>query len=123
MGFNIEQVGFDRKFGREFFLGMKLQKFRIEDTPQLYYLKSEGFRRIEKQVKDGKFYYMHSDAYEYCVQNVRAIEQNDDAVKYEKVMPEYRIDLFDASVFACMQKLKRMGKSGTAAKWLKGGEE
>lgn len=122
MGFKIEQVGFDRKFGREFFLGMKMQRFRIEDTPQLYYLKSEGFRRIEKQVKDGKFYYLHSDAYEYCVQNVKAIEQNDDAVKYEKVMPKHRIDLFDSSVFAAMQMLKNMQKAGTASKWLKGGE-
>lgn len=123
MGFKIEQVGFDRKFGREFFLGMKMQKFRIEDTPQLYYLKSEGFRRIEKQVKDGKFYYLHSDAFEYCVQNVRAVEQNDDAVKYEKVMPDLRIDLFDASVFAAMQKLKNLQRANTASKWLKGGND
>ena len=33
-----------------------------------------------------------------------------------------RIDLFDASVFACMQMLKNMQKSQTATKWLKGGE-
>jgi phage terminase large subunit-like protein len=121
-GFNIKQVGFDRKFGREFFLEMKRSGFRIEDTPQLYHYKSEGFRRIEAQVKAGNFYYLHSDAYEYCVQNVRAIEQVDDAVKYEKVMPNQRIDLFDASVFACMQMLKNLGKSGTAKRWLKGGE-
>ena len=121
-GFNIKQVGFDRKFGREFFLEMKRAGFRIEDTPQLYYLKSEGFRHIEKKVKAGKFYYLHSDAYEYCVQNVRAIEQVDDAVRYEKVLPTQRIDLFDASVFACMQMLKNLAKSGTAKKWLKGGE-
>jgi len=121
-GFKIEQVGFDRKFGREFFLGMKMHKFRIEDTPQLYYLKSEGFRRIEKKVKDGKFYYLHSEAFEYCVQNVRAIEQTDDAVKYEKVEPAMRIDIFDATVFAAMQMLKNMQKSQTATKWLKGGE-
>ncbi len=121
-GFNIKQVGFDRKFGREFFLEMKRASFRIEDTPQLYHLKSEGFRHIEKKVKAGKFYYLHSDAYEYCVQNVRAIEQVDDAVKYEKVLPTQRIDLFDASVFACMQMLKNLAKSGTAKKWLKGGE-
>lgn len=121
-GFKIEQVGFDRKFGREFFLGMKLHRFRIEDTPQLYYLKSEGFRRIEKKVKDGKFYYLHSEAFEYCVQNVRAIEQTDDAVKYEKVEPAMRIDIFDATVFAAMQMLKNMQKSQTATKWLKGGE-
>jgi phage terminase large subunit-like protein len=121
-GFNIKQVGFDRKFGREFFLEMKRAGFRIEDTPQLYHYKSEGFRHIEKKVKAGKFYYLHSDAYEYCVQNVRAIEQVDDAVKYEKVLPTQRIDLFDAAVFACMQMLKNLSKSGTAKKWLKGGE-
>jgi len=121
-GFNIKQVGFDRKFGREFFLEMKRAGFRIEDTPQLYHYKSEGFRHIEKKVKAGKFYYLHSDAYEYCVQNVHAIEQVDDAIKYEKILPTQRIDLFDASVFACMQMLKNMAKSGTAKKWLKGGE-
>jgi len=53
--------------------------------------------------------------------NVRAIEQTDDAIRYEKVMPNMRIDLFDASVFACMQMLKDLGKSGTAKKWLQGG--
>ena len=119
-GFNIKQVGFDRKFGREFFLEMKRASFRIEDTPQLYHFKSEGFRHIEKKVKAGKFYYLHSDAYEYCVQNVHAIEQVDDAVRYQKVLPTQRIDLFDASVFACMQMLKNMAKSGTAKKWLEG---
>ncbi len=121
-GFKIDQVGFDRKFGREFFLGMKMHRFRIEDTPQLYYLKSEGFRRIEKKVKDGKFYYLHSEAFEYCVQRPRAIEQTDDAVKYEKVEPTQRIDTFDAAVFAAMQMLKSMQKSELARKWLKGGE-
>lgn len=123
MGFQIESVGFDRKFGREFFMKMKSHKFRIEDTPQLYYLKSEGFRRIEKQVKDELFYYLHSQAFEYCVQNVKAIEQDDDAVRYEKVMDAMRIDLFDASVFSCMQMLKRLNKSESAKKWLKGGND
>jgi len=122
LGFKIEQVGFDQKFGREFFLGMKKHRFRIENTPQLYYLKSEGFRRIEKKAKDGKFYYLHSEAFEYCLQNVRAIELTDDAVKYEKVEEKMRIDIFDATVFAAMQKLKNLAKAGTAQKWLKGGE-
>ncbi len=116
--FNIKQVGFDIKFGREFFLEMKREKFRIEETPQLHYLKSEGFRHIERKVKNKKFYYLHSDAYEYCVQNVKAIEQADDAIKYEKVLPTQRIDLFDASVFSCMQMLKNLKKSASAKKWL-----
>lgn len=122
-GFKINQVGFDRKFGREFFLEMKRSGFRIEDTPQLYHFKSEGFRRIEAKAKAGKFYYLHSDAFEYCVQNVRGIEQVDDAIKYEKIEETQRIDIFDAAVFACMQMLKNLQKSSTATKWLslKGG--
>lgn len=117
-GFKIKQVGFDRKFGREFFLEMKKAGFKIEDTPQLYYLKSEGFRRIEAKAKDKKFYYLHSDAYEYCLENVKAVERTDDAVKYEKVMPTQRIDIFDASVFAAMQMLKNLNKAEAADKWL-----
>lgn len=120
LGFNIKQVGFDVKFGREFFLEMKKAGFRIENTPQLFYLKSEGFRRIEAKAKEGKFYYLHSDAFEYCVQNVKAIEQTDDAVRYEKVTDNMRIDIFDASVFACMQMQKNLSKAGTAKKWLGG---
>jgi phage terminase large subunit-like protein len=117
-GFKIKQVGFDRKFGREFFLEMKRAGFKIEDTPQLYYLKSEGFRRIEAKAKDKKFYYLHSDAYEYCLENVKAVERTDDAVKYEKVMPTQRIDIFDASVFAAMQMLKNLNKAEATDKWL-----
>mgnify|MGYP001398912837 FL=1 len=118
MGFNIKQVGYDVKFGREFFLEMKKARFRIENTPQLFYLKSEGFRRIESKAKEEKFYYLGSDAFLYCVQNVRGIEQTDDAIKYEKIMPELRIDVFDAAVFASMQMLKNLQKTGTANKWL-----
>ncbi len=120
MGFNIKQIGLDKKFGREFHLSGKKAGLRIVDTPQLYYLKSEGFRHIEAKAKEKKFYYLHSEAYEYNLQNVRAIEQVDDAIKYEKVMPKMRIDYFDASVFACMEMLKNLSKSGMAKQWLKG---
>ncbi len=120
MGFNIRQVGYDVKFGREFFLDMQRARFRIENTPQLFYLKSEGFRRIETKAKEGKFYYLNSDAFLYCVQNVRGIEQIDDAIKYEKIEETLRIDVFDASVFAAMQMLKNLQKTGTATKWLGG---
>lgn len=118
MGFKIKCVGHDRKFaGEEYFPAMKSAGFYIEDQPQYYYLKSQGFRHIEKAVKDGRFYYLHSDAYEYCVSNVSAIEKTDDAVAYQKIQPELRIDLFDASVFACIKFIDQAEKAKAAAGW------
>lgn len=121
MGFKIRQVGHDRKFaGEEYFPAMKAAGFSVVDQPQYFYQKSQGFRHIEKAAKDGKLYYLHSEAYEYCVQNVRAIEKTDDAVQYEKIQPEHRIDLFDASVFACLRMIQAQEKSKKAAAWWNG---
>lgn len=118
-GFNIKQIGFDRKFSEEFYLYMKQKRFNIIDEPQLFINKTRGFRRIEQKAIAGKLYYMHSKAYEYCVENVHGVEKTDDMIQYEKIKYESRIDVFDASVFAGCRMLKNMEKSKTASKWLK----
>ena len=117
-GFKIAQVGHDRKFaGDEFIPAMKQVGINTVDQPQFFYLKSRGFRRIEKSAKDGRLFYCHSQAYEYCVSNVKAIEKTDDAVAYAKVNDNRRIDLFDASVFACVRCLEDADKQAQIGGW------
>lgn len=117
-GFKIRQVGHDRKFaGEEYFPLMKKAGFNVIDQPQWYSEKSRGFRHIEKMAKAGKIYYLHSTAYEYCISNVTAIEKVDDMVAYAKIQPEQRIDLFDASVFACIRCLEAQEKAKKMDKW------
>ncbi|MBO7670985.1 MAG: terminase large subunit [Oscillospiraceae bacterium] len=120
MGFKIAAVGHDMKFAPEEYIPlMRRHGFRIVNQPQLFVIKSKGFRHIEKAAKDGTLYYLHSDAYEYCVSNVHAVEKTDDLIKYDKdpAEPKHRIDLFDASVFACIRYMEETAKKGNEWEW------
>lgn len=117
-GFSIAEIGHDRKFCREYFIGMRAAGFKIIDQPQYFYKKSEGFRHIEVKAKNRQLYYCHAAPFEYCVQNVHAIEKTDDMIQYDKIEPEQRIDVFDASVFACVRMLESLERSRKAQKWL-----
>lgn len=116
-GFSIRRVGQDRKFARPFCAAMKKAGFSIKDQPQLYLQKSEGFRYIEHKAKIGCLYYLHAEPFEYCVSNVRATEKVDDAVQYEKISDERRIDVFDAAVFATIRLLIETEKTKVDADW------
>lgn len=123
MGFKIKWVGYDRRYSGEFVSKMKKAGFKMLDQSQRYVEKTEAFREIEKKQLDGKFYYVHNKAYEYCIENVKAIEDSDDFVRFEKINKTHRIDLFDADVIACKQKMKDKEKSQKYGGWFKDGEE
>ena len=119
-GFQIRRVGHDKKFARPYCTAMQKAGFRIQNQPQLYLQKSEGFRYIEHKAKIGCLYYLHAEPFEYCVQNVRATEKVDDAVQYEKLADHARIDVFDAAVFATIRLLIETERSSSTAGWFDG---
>lgn len=118
MGFRIKWVGYDRRYSREFVMKMKKAGFKVRDQSQRYVEKTESFREIEKQIISQKFYYGHNKAFEYCIENVHAIEDSDDFVRFEKIENTRRIDLFDADVIAAKQMLIDKAKSQEARQWL-----
>lgn len=122
-GFKIRQVGHDRKFARQYCQAMEASGFRIKDQPQLHVIKSEGFRYIEHKAKIGCLYYFAAEPLEYCVANVRAATDFDEAVKYQKINETSRIDVFDAAVFATCRLLIATDRSSGMARWLETKEE
>jgi phage terminase large subunit-like protein len=45
------------------------------------------------------------------------VEKTDDMIMYEKIQADYRIDIFDASVFACVRYLECTEKNSNASGW------
>lgn len=117
-GFNIRLIGYDQRYSYEFVLKMKKAGFRMRNQLQRYVEKTESFRAIEAAIKGGKFYYLHNKAFEYCIMNVKAIEDSDDFIRFEKVMPNMRIDLFDAAVIADKQLLLDTRKGEKLREWI-----
>lgn len=121
LGFKINCVGYDQRYAQEFVLKMKKAGFKMKNQMQRYVEKTEGFRHIEKQIRLGNYYYCHNLAYEYCIGNVKAIEDSDEFIRFEKIMPTQRIDLFDADVIATKQMLKIDNKNAVAKGWFDNG--
>ena len=117
MGFRINNVAFDKYKSREFVKFMEQARFKVESLDQQYWKKSEAFRDIERKIKDKKFYYLHNKAFEYCIGNVKAVEDADERVRFEKVAPKKRIDLFDATVIACKQYINDKDKRSKLSGW------
>ncbi len=103
MGFKIENVGFDKYNCRDFVDSMGNHKFKMSNIDQSHWKKSEAFREVERKILSEKFYFLHSEAFKYCISNVKAAEDTQKQITFEKVMPDRKIDYFDATVIACKQ--------------------
>lgn len=117
-GFKIKMVGHDRRFAKEYIMLMRASGFQIADQRQYDWVKVQGFRRIESKAKNGGFYYLGAEPFEYCLSNVRSVESLQEKMHYEKVDATSRIDVFDASVMAACQMMDDKEKAEKAREWL-----
>jgi phage terminase large subunit-like protein len=117
MGFKIKAVAFDKYNSRDFVRSMEKQKFKMEEAGQQFWKKSEAFREIERKIKAKQFFYLSSKAFEYCIANVKANEDAEERVRFEKVGDNFRIDLFDATVVAVKQAIIARDKQRKINSW------
>jgi phage terminase large subunit-like protein len=116
-GFKIKAVAFDKYNSRDFVRSMEKQKFKMEEAGQQFWKKSEAFREIERKIKERKFTYLSSKAFEYCISNVKANEDAEERIRFEKVGDNFRIDLFDATVVAVKQAIIARDKNRKINSW------
>lgn len=117
-GFRIKQVGHDRRFAKEYIMMMKTAGFTIADQRQYDWVKVQGFRRVESKAKNGELYYLGAEPFEYCLSNVRSVENLQEKMHYEKVDDTSRIDVFDAAVMAACQLMEQKEKAESIKRWL-----
>jgi phage terminase large subunit-like protein len=116
-GFKIKAVAFDKYNSREFVRSMEKQRFKMEEAGQQFWKKSEAFREIERKIKAKQFTFLKSKAFEYCISNVKANEDAEERVRFEKVGDNFRIDLFDATVVAVKQAIIARDKRKKINTW------
>jgi phage terminase large subunit-like protein len=116
-GFKIKAVAFDKYNSRDFVRSMEKQRFKMEEAGQQFWKKSEAFREIERKIKERKFTYLNNKAFEYCISNVKAVEDAEERVRFEKVGANFRIDLFDATFVAVKQAIIARDKKSKLNTW------
>jgi phage terminase large subunit-like protein len=116
-GFKLKAVAFDKYNSRDFVRSMEKQKFKMVEAGQQFWKKSEAFREIERKIKEKKFTYLTSKAFEYCISNVKATEDAEERVRFEKVADNFRIDLFDATVIAVKEAIITRDKTSKIKDW------
>lgn len=109
-GLKIPFVRYDNRFGEEFIEEMKKERFNIQNQSQMYIHTTKGFNRIHNKALEGKLYYLHSEAFEYCVKNIKADEKPGGFYQFDKIHPESLIDIFAASVFAATGSIENSVK-------------
>lgn len=117
IGYKIKAVAFDKYNSRDFVRSMEKQKFKMEEAGQQFWKKSEAFREIERSIKSKKFTFLSNKAFEYCISNVKANEDAEERVRFEKVSSSFRIDLFDATVVAVKQAIIARDKNSKINTW------
>ena len=117
VGFKIKAVAFDKYNSRDFVRSMEKQRFKMEEAGQQFWKKSEAFREIERKIKAKQFTFLSNKAFEYCISNVKANEDAEERVRFEKVAENFRIDLFDATVVAVKQAIIARDKNKKINTW------
>lgn len=117
IGFKLKAVAFDKYNSRDFVRSMEKQKFKMAEAGQQYWKKSEAFREIERSIKSKKFTFLSNKAFEYCISNVKANEDAEERVRFEKVGSNFRIDLFDATVVAVKEAIIARDKNSKINTW------